>query len=41
VIWSFVFCTAHNFLPESTTPSTFGTLIPAITALAPVLGLTV
>ena len=41
VIWLLAFCTAHNFLPASTRPSTFGTLIPATGALAPVLGLTV
>ena len=40
VTW-LAFCTAHNFLPASSRPSTFGTLIPAIDALAPVLGLTV
>ena len=41
VIWLLAFCTAHSFLLASTRPSTFGTLIPAIGALAPVLGLTV
>jgi hypothetical protein len=35
------FCTAHNRWPESTMPSTFGTLMPAIAALAGVSGSTV
>ena len=35
------FCTAHSRRPSSTMPSTWGTLTPAMVALAPVLGSTV
>lgn len=35
-----VFCTAHSRRPFSTRPSTWGTLIPAILALAPLVGST-